>query len=134
MKVIVVGVLNLNECEDFIYDEIHNGVDLTYEEFVEDLNTQGLSDEEFEDALEDYESDSDNTVLFGDWNKIRGKYSVNKQGTNGFSATYQGGTICVEYSKTTKKCGPTSPCFRMVNGGACGDLNTPRRFSSILLT
>ena len=49
----------------------------------------------------------------------------NHAGPNGYAATYSGGNFCVEWSKHTRKCNNTSPCYVMANGdGPCGDLDT----------
>jgi hypothetical protein len=107
-----------------VFDEIHqNGIDLSFEEARAELEEQGKTDDEIDEALQDFES---HLFLFGPaWVKVNGKYSIDK--TKDFAASYNSetGVICVEYSQTIKACHHTSPCYVMADGsGPCGDLNT----------
>lgn len=52
---------------------------------------------------------------------------LDSSGKTGYALTYNtdSGNLCVEYSRTTKPCHHTSPCYVMADGsGPCGDLNT----------
>jgi hypothetical protein len=128
-----VGVISCNQLKSFIYDEINQGIDITFEEFYDDLLDQGLSEEEIEKNTDRYEKDN-STILIGDWKKVNKKYEIDKNGPNGFSATYNDNIICVEYSKDVKKRGLTSPCYVMADGsGPCGDLSLPGDFDTFSL-
>ena len=106
-----------------------DGIDLNWEQFLLDLQEEEeLSEEDRDDAMENYESQGC-SYLVGDWKQDKdSKWEINKEGEHGFSATYDNSnadTVCVEWSKTTKECHHTSPCFVMADGsGPCGDLDT----------
>lgn len=125
------GVINLYSLEDWFTDEyLYNDktIDLGYEEYLLELQREGKTEEEIEEALEYYESDNC-YLLIGDWKKDKdGKYLVDKNGKNGWSATYSnsnGAIVCIEYSKKCTPCHHTSPCYVMADGrGPCGDLDT----------
>ena len=128
-----VGVISCNNLESFIYDEISQGIDISFESYYNDLLDQNLTDEQIEEQTDFYENDS-STILIGDWKKNNGRYEIDKNGTNGFSATYRENIICVEWSKTIKLCSHTSPCYVMANGtGLCGDLSTKGSLKSYSL-
>jgi hypothetical protein len=124
-----VGIISANALDSSIYDEIDQGIDLTFEEFCQELKDQGIEidSEQWWIELESYENDS-RIVLFGDWIKNGvGQYEPDKSGLKGYAASYNSdsGIICVEWSKTFKQCHHTSPCYVMANGdGPCGDLET----------
>jgi hypothetical protein len=127
-----VGVVSIHSLADFVFDEIDRGIDLGWEEFNNDLEDQieagEITEDEAEQKRDSYQS-CDNTHLFGDWKQDKkGLYVIDRDGPDGFSATYNSGSgnVCIEYSKTTKKCNQTSPCYVMADGsGPCGDLDTP---------
>ena len=123
-----VGVIaaNSNLLGDWVHDEISQGIDLTFEEYILDLESEGKTEEEIEELVDCYESDY-SIILFGDaWVKNKdGKYSIDK--SKNFAASYCSDTniISVEYSQTTGRCHHTSPCYIMADGsGPCGDLDT----------
>lgn len=128
-------MVSLNSLQDWIYDEIDQGIDLSYESLYEETLEQireenpNADDTEIEEitreSMEMVEFDT-RTVLFGDWIKVDGKYQIDTNGKEGYSAEYNSGmgTVCVEYSRTTKLCNNTSPCYVMADGsGPCGDLD-----------
>jgi hypothetical protein len=124
---IKVGIINANSdklCE-FIHDEINQGTDIIYEEFLDDLEQQGISEEEIERQCDNYRNDHV-VILFGDaWVKVNGRYEIDR--TKEFAATYNNDSnvIAVEWSKYTRNCAGTSPCYVMADGsGRCGDLDT----------
>jgi hypothetical protein len=125
------GILSVHTLADFVYDEIDNGIDLTYEDFLSELESRGIEQDskEWYKECDLYEPAYGNIVLFGDWVKNKnGQYEINFNGEHGYAAEYSSstGNISVEYSKTTVRCHHTSPCYVMANGdGPCGDLNTP---------
>ena len=112
-----VGVISVHSCADSIYDEIYSGIDLVYEEFLLGLQDKGIEEDSEQGQIEidNYENDNTNT-LFGDWKQIESKYSIDRNGSHGFAAHYHDGIITVEWSKHTKKCHHTSPCYVMADG------------------
>ena len=123
-----VGVIagNSELLSDYIYDDIDQGIDLTYEEYLLELEEQGKSEQEIEEEM-DMACFDERIILFGDaWIKNNeGKYEIDK--TKGVAASYDSGSniITVDWSKTTRKCHHTSPCYIMANGdGPCGNLDT----------
>ena len=135
-KFTVPGVISLNSLADWVNDEIHQGIDLGLESAVENLRAEYLEkhpdadeadiDEHVEKETEYWEF-GDSEILIGDWIKIDGKYQVDRQGKQGFAAIYSnfcGDTVTVEWSKHTRRCAGTSPCFMVVGGGTCGNLDS----------
>ena len=121
-----VGVISCHSVDsDFLDEVICQGINLSYEAYKTELESQGLTDDEIEKQLELYESQED-TYLWGDWIvDSNGKYQIDHNGKQGLAVSYQGGTLCVEYSQNTVRCGNTSPCFIMSDGsGPCGNLDT----------
>jgi hypothetical protein len=121
-----VGVISINACDDFIHDDIDQGINLSYEEFLLELEERGIEEDsaEWGEECDNFACENE-TTLVGDWKKVDGKYVPDQNGENGFAATYHDGIITVEWSKTTKKCHHTSPCYMMADGsGPCGDLET----------
>lgn len=117
-----VGVIQANDVASFIYEEIEQGIDISYLEAQKDLIDQGKSEDEIEKELDLFEG---GTILFGDaWiQDANGNFHVDE--TKEFAATFNEGVICVEWSKHTKECHHTSPCYMMADGsGLCGDLCT----------
>lgn len=130
-KIPRVGVISQHSVNDSCFDAIHNGIDLSWEEFereIEEKVEKGeLTVEEAQQELDCVEFDT-RTVLFGDaWEKDdKGKYFINK--TKSLAAVYSSdsGNITVEFSKHVKLCHHTSPCYVMADGsGPCADLDTP---------
>lgn len=74
--------------------------------------------------------ESSGPYLIGDWRKnAEGLYEIDHNGSAGYAAQFNSGSmgdiVTVEWSKTTKRCHHTSPCFVMSDGsGPCGDLDT----------
>ncbi len=127
-----VGVISLNsellnQDIDIFGEEIINGIDLGYEEYRAELEASGKTDEEIDEEMYSYRNDESH-YLFGDWIKnADGKYEINKTGKAGYAATYSSysGNICVEFSKTARRCNNTSPCYVMADGsGPCGNLDS----------
>jgi hypothetical protein len=138
-----VGVLSANgpRASEWIFDEIDQGTDLTWEEFSKDIDDQiaavEASDQDSdakEQAIAKLERERDSaelnsrTVIFGDaWAKnAAGQYEIDR--TKEYAASYSSDTniITVEWSKHTTRCHHTSPCYVMADGsGPCGDLDTP---------
>lgn len=120
-----VGVISANseKLSDWIYEEITQGIDIHFEQYINELQNEGKTEDEIEKLTEFWENDS-STILIGDWIKdTKGNYSPDK--SKDFAASYHEGIICVEWSKKTKPCHHTSPCYVMANGdGPCGDLET----------
>ena len=118
------GLLNADVMNELPYES--GSIDLSYEEFIHELELQGLSEEEVERECEKYEA-CESTYLIGDWKKVNGRYEVDKNGSEGFAATYSSGSgnVCVEFSKFTRRTHHTSPCYVMSDGrGPCADLDT----------
>jgi len=119
-----VGITQANRLNSFIFDDINNGIDLTFEEFLLDLEKEGLTEQEKDSRIDQYDNDN-RVALFGSWKKVNGRYEVDKSGE--FSAVYNNdsGNISVEWSRTLKRCAKTSPCYVMTdNSGPCGDLDS----------
>jgi hypothetical protein len=125
-----VGVTSMHNLASWAIDEIEtNGIDLTWESFLDDLRERGINEDSEEWQREvDYAEFDSRTILFGDWAKDKsGKYSIDRNGPNGFAAEYSSawGNVTVEWSRDTKACHHTSPCYVMSDGsGPCGDLDT----------
>jgi hypothetical protein len=113
---------------EFMDEIIQNGINVSYENFLKEIPHEEDSDE-YQEACDMYQNDED-LYLFGDWKKTKDGYEIDKNGKEGFAMTFQSGGFgnlgCIEYSKVTKLCNKTSPCFVMADGsGPCGDLDTP---------
>jgi len=139
----VVGIVSAHTVD--IDDLIPNdAIDLTFESWVSDrraeliaelndpeseLSKEGKTEEDIDDLIdsesEQYESDS-TTYLIGDWIEVNGMYEINRNGKEGYAATFDtdSNNISVEFSQTILKCHHTSPCYRMTDGRPCGDLDT----------
>ena len=125
-----VGIVSANSLASWIYDEIDQGIDIYFEEFLEELAERGLDPDsmEWQREVDRYENDS-RVMLFGDWrlNPETERYEIDRNGSKGFAAMFNSdsGNISVEFSKTLKRCMHTSPCYVMADGsGPCGDLDT----------
>jgi len=116
-------LLDQDYVQDLLCDE-HN-IDLDYEDFIQELEEEGKTEEEINEVSWEYTSD-ESTYLIGDgWILKDGKYEIDK--TKEFAATFSShsNNICVEYSKYTRMVHHTSPCYMMADGsGPCGDLDT----------
>ncbi|RLG44004.1 MAG: hypothetical protein DRN81_05440 [Thermoproteota archaeon] len=130
-----VGVTSIHNIDgEVIEDLIQNGIDLTFMEYYnerfEELLKQGHTDfDDIDNIISEETQDFDtDTWLIGDWTLVDGKYSINKDGPEGFAGTYNRDScnICVEYSQyVILNCHYTSPCYVMADGsGPCGDLDT----------
>jgi len=122
-----VGIISANseKLED-IWEDIEQGHELYYEGYVLELQQEDKTEEEIEELCEQYENDS-KLLIFGDaWRRnADGQFEIDK--TKSFAATYSSdtGNISVDWSKDTRQCHHTSPCYVMSNGdGPCGDLDT----------
>jgi hypothetical protein len=132
-----VGITQRNKCPDWVLDMIDGGIDLLWESAVAEVTAEMQAkypdadeseiDEMAERELEYFETDSQH-ILIGDWKQIDGQYVPDTDGKHGFAAEYTdfcGGTLSIVWSRTTKQCHHTSPCFVMSDGsGPCGDLDT----------
>ena len=123
-----VGVVSVHSLADWIYDEIDQGIDLTWESYLDELRADGIEEDSAEWCQRTDHAEFDSrVVLFGDWAKgSDGRYSIDREGKRGFSAEYNSGTgiVCVEWSRSVKACHHTSPCYVMSDGsGPCGDLD-----------
>ena len=118
-------LLNPECVNELPYDS--DSIDLSYEEFISELQEQGKTEDEIEAELDCFECDSRTFLVGNAWFKgADGKYEIDK--TKEYAATYSGdsGNISIEWSKYTRKCNNTSPCYVMADGsGPCGDLDTP---------
>jgi hypothetical protein len=122
-----VGIISQHSVDSELLNEIiMHGVDLSYEAFLKELESQELDEEQIQEACDNYQNEG-SVYLYGDWACIDGKYSIHKEGKFGYALTYntESGNLCVEYSNTVKRCNNTSPCYVMADGsGPCGDLDT----------
>ena len=122
------GVVQANSLDEWFFEDLFaNGIDLSYNSFIQDLEEQGLSEEEIEQETDFYQSDC-STWLLGDWKQdVNGMWEIDKQGKLGYALSFNSGsnTVCVDYSNVTTLCHNTSPCYVMSdNSGPCGDLDT----------
>jgi hypothetical protein len=136
------GIVGINSLAEWIYDVIDSGINLTFESWREhrqadikaDLESQGYSGADLECETERMlETETDGadfdecTMLIGSWTKDSdGRYTPDTSGE--YAAIYNSGTgnIAVEWSRHTKRCNHTSPCYVMSDGsGPCGDLDSP---------
>jgi hypothetical protein len=132
------GIISIHSLDPYFLDEIVvDGIDLGYQQSQEETRDQireenpELSDEEIEEAVNESMSnvcENISSYIFGDWKKnTEGLYEIDQNGKQGFALSYspESGVVTVEFSKHTKKCGHTSPCYVMANGdGPCGDLDS----------
>ncbi len=127
-----VGITNVNNLhDDFYQDCLNNGIDLTWEEYDDEMNRRienaEISIDDAQDEMECVEFDS-HTFLLGAWIKVDGRYEIDRSGKSGsFALQYDTGSgyVSVEWSQVTKQCQNTSPCFVMANGdGPCGNLDS----------
>ena len=134
-----IGIVSANSLNsDFFDDCFHNGIDLSWESYVEETverlkdENPGMDEVELDQLLDretqDAEFDS-HTYLLGAWVKnSKGQYEIDRTGKRGqFALSYNtdSNIVSVEWSVITKACGNTSPCFVMADGsGPCADLNS----------
>lgn len=123
-----VGITQANRLDPSVFDAIYDGIDLRYEEFLLSLKEDGIEEDSkaWYEATDRYQEE-ETEYLFGDaWIKNEeGKYVIDD--TKDYAAVYSSatGSISVEFSKYTKRCHHTSPCYVMADGsGPCGDLDT----------
>jgi len=133
-----IGVVSQHSLADWIFDEIDQGIDLTWLEAIEDLKNEikaenpNISEDDLEQRIEEESENFEfnrRIMLFGDWKvNEEGKYEIDREGEYGFSAEYNNdtGNICVEYSKyimiNSRK---TSPCYIQADDGhPCADLDS----------
>ena len=97
----ITGVISNNLIVQFISDEMYNGIDLEWDEF--------MNSDEF-DPDEDYDNFENTTWLIGDWIKDSdGLYDYDPKGE--YAAIVRESTTQVVYSKYTKRAGLCSPCY-----------------------
>ena len=122
-----IGIISQNSvCNEFLNDIMIHGIDLYYEEYLNDLKEQGLTDDEIEKECDRYMPDC-HLMIYGDWTtNENGQYIPDETGSHGFSVEYNtdSGNLAVFYSKNVAKCYITSPCYRQLDGSPCGDLDT----------
>ena len=125
-----VGVISMNS--EMLDQDMVNGlpfdndsIDLSYDSYIAELIEQGATEEAIEEASYCYESDCSTYLIGNAWFRNKdGKYEIDE--TKDFAATYSSdsGNISVEWSKHTRQCHHTSPCFVMADGsGPCGNLD-----------
>ncbi len=124
-----VGVLCGHSLSDGAWCDIDgDSIDLTWEEFIEDLKAEGVEEDskEWQQIIDRAEFDS-RVVLFGSWKKnAKGQYVPDESGEYAAVYSSDSNVVTVEWSKTVVRCHHTSPCYVMANGnGPCGDLDTP---------
>jgi len=97
----ITGVISNNLIVQFISDEMYNGIDLEWDEF--------MNSDEF-DPDEDYDNFENTTWLIGDWIKdSEGLWDYDPNGE--YAAIVRESTTQVVYSKYTKRAGLCSPCY-----------------------
>lgn len=108
------GVYGFNQVDSWFWEEVNmNGIDLSYESFLENLWNEGIEEDsdEWQNAVDSYESfESDSLV--GDWlMDDNGKYHPDPDGD--FSAIVNGSmyTIQVVLSKHIAQGNLCSPCY-----------------------
>lgn len=103
MTNILTGVISIHSVHENVLDEIfNNGIDLDYENFVE---------ENGEEAAEDYEADSP-TIILGFKKNEEGLYDIDPEAE--YSLIYNGGncTVQIVHSRHMKtNCCFCSPCY-----------------------
>jgi len=121
------GVISINSLlldQDAINNliDINDTIDLSFEDFIQELEDNNYNDDEIQEHIDFYENDNP-VYLIGDvWKKVNNKYIIDN--TKEFAGTYHDGIIIIEYSKYTKLTNHTSPCFICANGdGPLGDLD-----------
>ena len=126
------GIISAYSLHSSVFDDIHEGIDLGWEDFVEDLRARGIEEDSQAWYKETDSFESNGQILFGDaWFKIEtgkdaGKYDIDKSKNLAASYSRDSGNVCVEFSKHTKLTANTSPCYVMADGsGPCGDLDSP---------
>ena len=134
------GIVNANSLyDDLFQDCLNDGIDLTWEAYLDELQEQlktdypDADDAEFEELLQEASEQVEfesRAFLLGAWVKDeKGEYIIDKSGKHGnYALSYNtgSGNVAVEWSILTTSCNNTSPCYVMSDGsGPCGDLNTP---------
>lgn len=130
MTKIVCGVIGANSDQinqEAFQWEFQKAIDLTYELFLQDLEGQGLTEEEIEIERDSYLGDN-STYLLGDWKRLdNGQFVPDIKDTpDNYAAVFDtdSNIITVEHSKRIVECYHTSPCYMMRDGTPCGDLDT----------
>ena len=97
----ITGVVSNNQIVQFISDEMYNGIDLAWEEFIKSPDY---------DPNEDYDFFESDTWLIGDWIlDSDGLYDYDPNGE--YAAIVRESTTQVIYSKYTRRSGLCSPCY-----------------------
>ena len=97
----ITSVISNNLIVQFISDEMYNGIDLDWEEFIQ-------SDDY--DPDEEYDCFESSNWLIGDWIKDKdGLWDYDPDGE--YAAIVRESTTQVVYSKYTKRAGLCSPCY-----------------------
>ena len=101
----ITGVISNNLIVQFISDEMYNGVNLTYEEYLKSEDYD--PDNEEDDYMYSF---GDDTYLIGDWIKDSdGLWDYDPNGE--YAAIVRESTTQVVFSKYTKRAGLCSPCY-----------------------
>ena len=101
----ITGVISNNLIVQFISDEISNGINLTYEEYLKSEDYD--PDNEEDDYMCSF---GDDTYLIGNWIKDSdGLWDYDPDGE--YAAIVRESTTQVVYSKYTKRAGLCSPCY-----------------------
>src|ERR1035441_701090 len=78
------GVMSQNSVGEWFFDELYSsGIDISLEEFSEDLVKQGKTEDEIQNEMDGYYCE-ETQWLFGDWKKVNGKYEIDHEGECGF--------------------------------------------------
>ncbi len=105
----ITGVIGINELGQAFFDELYsNGIDITYEEYIED-NPEDLTQDEL-DNMDCWDSSQD-TYLIGDWIKDEnGQYNYDPNGE--YAAIVNEQTVQVIYSiHIRNNVALCSPCY-----------------------
>jgi hypothetical protein len=108
----ITGVISNNEIIDFIGEEQYVGIDLGWEDWLADFESEhGREPDDHEKQWFAESCDESGPYLIGDWKKEDGLWEVNKDGPNGYSAIIRSDVTQVCYSKHTTLAAPCSPCY-----------------------
>lgn len=106
----ITGVISNNDISQFLSDEMYNMIDLTYEEFADEVNgDENYTEDEKEEILSNYESDGD-TYLIGGWKQDEnGLYEPDQ--SSEYSAIIRYDVTQVVWSQHTTHAPLCSPCY-----------------------
>lgn len=113
----VVNNYNVSQLEDEIAD---NAINLSYKAFQDEHESQCADEDCIADdhypAYEDWESDSSDELLVGDWkyDEARNEWDIDRDGTNGWAAVVRESVSQVVWSRDVVKVkSMCSPCYPM---------------------